>query len=146
MKRPHLGEQIGLLSRTTQRLLERRLVRSTSCSFLQLRALKAIQQEGIVTQVELGDRLMIDASAVSRLVDRLVSEELLERRAGEDRRCVRLAVTRKGLAEIGNLHAGLEWLDAEARQHLTDGEAETLRALLEKLTAGLRQAAPSPGE
>ena len=138
----HLGEQIGLMCRTTQRLLERRLARVTDHSFLQLRALKAIVREGIHTQVALGERLLIDASAVSRLVDRLANEGLLERCAGEDRRCVRLALTKRGLAEVAILSTGHEWLDAEARKHLTDAEATTLRTLLEKLQTGLATADP----
>jgi DNA-binding MarR family transcriptional regulator len=100
-------------------------------------ALKAISRGEAGSQTALAERLMVDAPAVSRLVDRLVEDGLLKRCAGDDRRCVRLEVTAAGHKEVAALLAELKWLEDEARKHLTAQEARTLGQLLEKLQAGL---------
>lgn len=51
---------------------------------------------GPVSQRDLVDRLRLDRSSVSRLVDRLVSRGWVERAAGDDRRTVRLHATEAG--------------------------------------------------
>lgn len=51
---------------------------------------------GPVSQRELVDRLRLDRSSVSRLVDRLVSRGWVERTPGDDRRTVRLTATVPG--------------------------------------------------
>ncbi|GAA1294558.1 MarR family winged helix-turn-helix transcriptional regulator [Pseudonocardia aurantiaca] len=65
--------------------------------------------EGVLTQRALVDRLHLDRSSVSRLVDRLVARGWVERVGGaEDRRTVRLAATPAGqrvAAEIARSRA-----------------------------------------
>ncbi|WP_239469768.1 MarR family winged helix-turn-helix transcriptional regulator [Archangium violaceum] len=106
--------------------------------FQQLVALKVIE-EGVRTQAALAERLLMDAPAVSRMVDRLEEEGLVRRCAGEDRRCVRLEVTEASHADISVLREAGLWLDEEASQHLTPSEMRELKRLLEKLQAGLTQ-------
>jgi DNA-binding MarR family transcriptional regulator len=59
-------------------------------------ALTEIVSDGDLTQRELVDRLRLDRSSVSRLVDRLVARGWVERANGPDRRTVRLLPTPVG--------------------------------------------------
>jgi DNA-binding MarR family transcriptional regulator len=134
-----LAEQVASVKRTIHRLLTRRLSRRTERPFMQMVALKAIHRGEVKSQAALAERLLVDAPAVSRLVDRLVEDGLLERSAGEDRRCVRLEVTKAGQKEVAVIQAELERLESEVRKHLTAQEVKMLHQLLEKLQAGMLQ-------
>jgi DNA-binding MarR family transcriptional regulator len=134
-----LAEQVASVRRTLNRLLVDRLGEQTSRPFMQLVALKAIIGEELCGQAALAERLMVDPPAVSRLVDRLEEDGLVKRRAGEDRRCVRLEATPKGHEEMELMRASLLWLEGEVRQHLTATELRELKRLLEKLRTGLTQ-------
>ena len=132
-----LAEQVASVRRTLHRLITRRLSGRTRRPFLQLLALKAIGVEGIRTQAALAERLLVDAPAVSRLVDRLEEEGLVMRRAGPDRRCVRLEVTASSQVDLEVLHEETRWLEGEVSRHLTAEEMRELKRLLEKLQVGL---------
>jgi DNA-binding MarR family transcriptional regulator len=134
-----LPEQVGTLRRTLHRLLTRRLSGRTRRPLTQLLALKFIAVRGVRTQAELAERLLMDAPAVSRLVDRLEEDGLVERCAGEDRRCVRLRVTGASRAELAVLEEEGQRLDDEAARHLTASEMDELKRLLDKVQAGLAQ-------
>lgn len=133
----NLGESLGQLCRAMTRQLNRKIAEQTDRSVLQLRALQAIERENVRTQVALADRLMVDAPATSRLVDRLEEEGLLKRCEGEDRRCVRLAVTARAAPELKAIEDGFKAVDAELRRFLTASEVKTLQQLVAKLEAGL---------
>ncbi|MBF5044295.1 MarR family transcriptional regulator [Aggregicoccus sp. 17bor-14] len=132
-----LAEQVASVRRTLQRVLTRHLAHKTPRSFLELRALKAIEHEDIRTQVALADRLLVDTAGVSRMVAKLEQEGLLERQPGDDRRCVRLELTATGRAQAQVLLDELQSLDAQVRRHLSEREVETLGRLLAKLHVGL---------
>jgi DNA-binding MarR family transcriptional regulator len=102
-------------------------------------ALKYIAVEGVRSQAALAERLMMDAPAVSRMVDRLEEDGLVKRCAGEDRRCVRLESTPAAVHELESLEAAEQWLDVEVQQHLSASEMRELKRLLEKLQTGLSQ-------
>jgi len=130
-------ERIGLVYRELRIAARRSAARRTRRPFLHLRALKAIQYEGLHTQAELADRLQIDPPAASRLVSKLVADKLIARRAGPNRRCVCLVLLRAGIAELAITDAVLDELDATVLSHLTAVEARTLDRLLAKVTDGL---------
>ncbi|HET9450988.1 MAG TPA: MarR family transcriptional regulator, partial [Aggregicoccus sp.] len=132
------------LRRTLHRHLTRSLAHRTPRSFLELRALRAVEREHLHTQVALSERLLVDTAAVSRLVAKLEQDGLLARQPGEDRRCVHLEVTAAGRAQLRVLEAELGALDTRVRKHLTPEEARTLSRLLEKLHEGLRAREPQP--
>lgn len=142
-----LAEQIGALRRTLYRLLARRLSGKTRRPLTQLLAVKFVAARGVRTQAELAERLLVDAPAVSRLVDRLEEEGLMKRCAGEDRRCVKLQATDKGRAEMEALEEATQSIDEDAVRCLTEAELAELKRLLEKLQEGLTHvAAQSEGE
>ena len=131
------AEKFGLLCRTLHRRLTQRVGAESDRPYQQLRALRAIDRERVETQSALAERLCIDAPAASRLVDRLVKDGLLKRRAGDDRRCVHLAVTRKAAPEIEAMSAGVEWIDEEIGSILTASELKTFQRVLDKLNSAL---------
>ncbi len=139
-----LPEQVAYLRRTMHRLITRRLSVRTSRPLMQLLALKAVAMEGVRTQAALAERLLVDAPATSRLVDRLVEDGLVKRCAGEDRRCVRLEVTEAARADLDALQAETLWAEAEASRHLTPQEVRELKRLMEKLQVGLARAHEPP--
>jgi MarR family transcriptional regulator, transcriptional regulator for hemolysin len=141
-----LAEQVGALRRTLYRLLTRRLSGKTRRPLTQLLAVKFVAVRGVRTQAELAERLLVDAPAVSRLVDRLEEEGLMKRRAGEDRRCVKLEATEAGREAMGALEEATQSLDEDAARCLTDAEMVELKRLLEKLQAGLSQVVAQPFE
>lgn len=133
-----LAEQVATLRRTVRRLLAERLGEQTGRPFMQLLALKSIAH-GVRSQAALAERLGVDPPAASRLVDRLEEDGLVHRRAGEDRRCVRLELGEKGHAEMELVHAALQWVDGELRRYLEPSEATELQRLLTKLQDGLTE-------
>jgi DNA-binding MarR family transcriptional regulator len=96
-------------------------------------ALTEVVDSGGVTQRELVDRLRLDRSSVSRLVDRLVARGWVERTDGPDRRTVRLVPTSAGravAAEVAGARAArfaelLKAVPADRRDQVLD----TLRLL-----------------
>ena len=66
-------ERIGLVYRELRIAARRSAARRTRRPFLHLRALKAIQYEGLHTQAELADRLQIDPPAARRIRQRCVN-------------------------------------------------------------------------
>jgi MarR family transcriptional regulator, transcriptional regulator for hemolysin len=140
-----LPEQVGALRRTMHRLVTRRLGERTRRPFQHLLALKFIALREVRTQAELAERLLMDAPAVSRMMDRLEEEGLVERRAGEDRRCVRLAVTEASRAEVEILEEESQRLDDEVGRHLTTEEMRELKRLLAKVQEGLGRSLETSG-
>lgn len=131
--------QVASLRRLLARRLTHKLSEQTSRPLAQLVALKLIAVEGVRSQAALAERMMVDAPAVSRLVDRLQEDGLVKRCAGEDRRCVRLESTPASQKELELLAAGEQQLEEEARQYLTDAEIRELKRLMDKLQTGLTQ-------
>jgi DNA-binding MarR family transcriptional regulator len=91
-------------------------------------ALTEIVSEDGLTQRELVDRLRLDRSSVSRLVDRLVARGWVERANGPDRRTVRLLPTSAGrrvAADVAGARAKrfaalLEAVPADRRDEVVD--------------------------
>jgi DNA-binding MarR family transcriptional regulator len=134
-----LVEQVAAVRRTLYRLFTRRLAARSDRPFTQLQALWAISIGEGCSQAALAERLLMDAPAVSRLVDRLEEEGLLKRKPSEeDRRRFCLEVTAAGTAELKAWKEVVRWTDGEMRRHLTPAEADTLGRLLGKLSEGLR--------
>lgn len=134
-----IAEQVASTRRAVVRLLTQKVGEHTDRPLMQLLVLKNIGVLGIHSQAQIAERLLIDAPAVSRLVDRLEEDGLVERRAGENRRCVRLEITEAGRREFQVLQNAVDWLDGQARASLPPPEFEELSRLLEKLQTGLFQ-------
>jgi len=134
-----LVEQVSSLRRGIHRLMNRRLNAQTRRPIQQLVALKVIALGEVRSQVELAERLSIDAPAASRLVDRLVEDGMVTRCAGENRRCVKLQATHSVWPEVEVLGEAARRVDEELSRHLSAEEMSELRRLLDKVLAALAQ-------
>lgn len=107
----------------------------TPAQFFVLRHLAC---HGESTISDLAAVLGVSLSAVTSLVDRLVSDELVERRhSEEDRRLVLVRLTPRGEQVLAAKQTARTQLIAAAFASLTPREISTLMAILEKATANL---------
>jgi MarR family transcriptional regulator, organic hydroperoxide resistance regulator len=92
--------ELAISVKAGQRELERRqndAMRPLGLTAAQADALLVIAQAGPLSLNQLGDLLIAEAGHPSRLVDRLVEADLVERRpAADDRRRVELSLTARG--------------------------------------------------
>jgi MarR family transcriptional regulator, organic hydroperoxide resistance regulator len=92
--------ELAITVKAAQRELERvtnEAMRPLGVTGPQADAITVIGQAGPLSLKELGDLLIAEAGHPSRLVDRLVEAELVERHtAGDDRRRIELMLTSKG--------------------------------------------------
>jgi DNA-binding MarR family transcriptional regulator len=92
--------ELALMVKAGQRELERRMngaMRPLGLTAAQADALTVIGQAGPLSLKELGELLIAEAGHPSRLVDRLVEADLVERRAADDdRRRIELSLTQRG--------------------------------------------------
>jgi MarR family transcriptional regulator, transcriptional regulator for hemolysin len=100
------------------------------------------------SQLALAQRLGIDRTVMTYLVDDLVAAGLVERRENsEDRRQRRVVVTEDGSAALAALCAKVRSVEDETLAGLEDGERALLRALLDRAaSASLGDAATDPCE
>lgn len=127
-----LIEQVVRLRRTLHGLLSRRMAEVSDLPLQQLLILRVVSNGTARTQAEVADRLLMDAAAICRSVQRLESWGLLTRSKGKDRRSMRLELTEAARPHVELLSRELSVLDAKLREHLTKEEAETLVRLLDK--------------
>jgi MarR family transcriptional regulator, organic hydroperoxide resistance regulator len=103
-------EELGLLLRAAARESDRRvndLLRPIGITASQAEALQILDRWGPMSLGELGDLLVAEGGHPSRLVDRMVTAGLVERRtAAHDRRSVQLLPTARGrhVAEVVRAH------------------------------------------
>lgn len=82
---------------------------------------------------EIGCRLITRVPDVTRLIDRLVKAELVDRIRGEaDRRVVMVRITAKGLTLLRKLDAPVLELHRQTLGHMTRSELKQLNHLLER--------------
>lgn len=103
-------------------------------------AIALISHEPGLTIEQLRRALRLSHPGTVRLVDRLVNDGLLERRASvEDRRAVALHLTHDGEASCAAILTARRTSIASALQSLSCEEREALGRLAEKLLGGLIQ-------
>lgn len=97
----------------------------------------AQSDEASMRPSDLADQIGLSRSATTRLVDRLESDGLVERRScASDRRGTFVVLTPRGeevFRDAGRIH--LRGIDEHVGSHLTDDELAQLAALLGKLTS-----------
>lgn len=105
-------------------------------SVSQCYALESLATDGPLRLSGLAERLMLENSTASRVVDSLVRKELATRvEDPEDRRAVRIALTEEGRALHARIHEDLV-AEEEARiMDLTPAERRGAIKLLERLTS-----------
>ena len=102
-----------------------------------LRILRGASGEALPT-LEIGDRMIERTPGVTRLLDRLVDQDLVERhRCTEDRRRVLCSITEKGLDLLEALDPTIDARDRAAVGDLSDEELEGLLQLLARVRSGI---------
>lgn len=100
-----------------------------------LRILRGSHPESL-TCGEIAERLLDRTPDVTRLLDRLESAQLVDRRRHEeDRRMMMVSITDRGLDRLGGMDEEVDALIERLTRHLDEEEEEMLSRLLEKMRA-----------
>jgi len=90
-----------------------------------------LQQKNKRTMSELGRTVRIDNSAVTRLIDRLERDDLVERHVARDnRRAIFINITPKGIAVIDKAKRIVSSINEEVKKGFTLEEIETYKKVL----------------
>jgi MarR family transcriptional regulator, negative regulator of the multidrug operon emrRAB len=100
-------------------------------------ALIVIGQESGLSVDRLSKILKLSQPGTVRLVDRLASARLVERKTGTDRRSVALRLTEAGKRQVKSLLVGRRHALTQALRGLDDWERSTLTAIASKVLRGL---------
>ncbi|MCP3717215.1 MarR family winged helix-turn-helix transcriptional regulator [Paraburkholderia sp. CNPSo 3281] len=150
-----LGESVGyLISRvksTMSNMVTQRAVAELGVTSQQASILFMVATGKCTLAAELAREYGIDASAVTRLVDRLEKRGLLKRvRSSEDRRAVRLALTPEGLAIAARMPAIFRSVTEHLSAGLTPEEVGFLKSMLRRILSNSCEASqssnPNPSE
>ena len=96
--------------------------------------LSAIQHHAKTTPAELASFIDIDRAAITRHLDRLEKQELVQRQhSSTDRRRVNLKLTQKGLFLISELAAESMATNAKFTAGLIQSEIDTVQATIKKM-------------
>jgi DNA-binding MarR family transcriptional regulator len=144
-----LGESVGyLISRvksTMSNMVTQRAVAELGVTSQQASILFMVASGKCTLAAELAREYGIDASAVTRLVDRLEKRGLLERvRSSEDRRAVRLALTPEGLAIAARMPAIFRSVTEHLSAGFTPEEVGFLKSMLRRILANSCEASQNP--
>jgi DNA-binding MarR family transcriptional regulator len=144
-----LGESVGyLISRvksTMSNMVTQRAVAELGVTSQQASILFMVATGKCTLAAELAREYGIDASAVTRLVDRLEKRGLLERvRSSEDRRAVRLALTPEGLAIAARMPAIFRSVTEHLSAGFTPEEVGFLKSMLRRILANSCEASQNP--
>jgi DNA-binding MarR family transcriptional regulator len=103
----------------------------SSAGYNVLRILKAAGEDG-ATCSAVGKMLVASVPDVTRLIDRLTEDKLVDRkRETQDRRVVMVKITPRGLALLDKLLEPLETLHKSQLSHMSATDLQTLSRLLE---------------
>jgi len=132
------GESVGyLLSRvksTMSNMITQRALAELGVTSQQASVLFMVASGKCLLAAELAREYGIDASAVTRLVDRLEKRGLLERvRSSEDRRAVRLALTPEGQAIAERMPPIFNGVIDQLTSGFTPEEVGFLKSMLRRI-------------
>jgi DNA-binding MarR family transcriptional regulator len=132
------GESVGyLLSRvksTMSNMITQRALAELGVTSQQASVLFMVASGKCLLAAELAREYGIDASAVTRIVDRLEKRGLLERvRSSEDRRAVRLALTPEGQAIAQRMPPIFTSVTDELTSGFTPEEIGFLKSMLRRI-------------
>ena len=136
-----MKEPVGLLIAAARRKMKRAVherVAPHGLTTQQFWALVNIDEADRPSLREVAERMRMDAPTASRAVTQLLRRQLVKAEGDRnERRLLRLQLTRKGRAKIGALRHLAAELRGAAVHGLTRDEEETLRTLLRKVIGNL---------
>ena len=98
-----------------------------------------LSRQNTVTAAELARGMGLDAGATTRLLDRLEAKGLCQReRSEEDRRVVKLSLTREGKQAAKLVPEALSRVHNSALADFTPEEWETLKSLLRRMLTNIQ--------
>tara|TARA_R110000824_G_scaffold266287_2_gene455282 strand:+ start:2084 stop:2542 length:459 start_codon:yes stop_codon:yes gene_type:complete len=134
----NIGFMIGDISRLIRRTFDKR-AKAIGVTRPQWRVLTWLQRHEGINQSALADMLELDAMTLCRMVDRLQSADMVERRTDpEDRRAWRLFLTQKGIALTEQLKPIGEQLLQEALNGVPARDRDQFQQLLEQFRSNLQ--------
>jgi len=133
-----IGFLIGDISRLIRGTFDKR-AKVIGVTRTQWRVLTWLKRHAGINQSTLADMLELETMTVCRMVDRLQSAKLVERRVdADDRRAWRLFLTPKGVMLTEQLSPVGEQLLQDAMIDLDDTEKDQLLYLLERIRSNLQ--------
>ncbi|HCF50573.1 MAG TPA: MarR family transcriptional regulator [Syntrophomonas sp.] len=103
----------------------------------QYAVLKCLWDENGQTAKQLSERLYLDGSTVTGILDRMENKSLISRQPDpKDRRAVRVMLTEQGRALNEPVNAAIERANKKALERLEPQESAFLKKLLEELNHG----------
>lgn len=97
----------------------------------QYAVLQCLWDENGQTAKQIADRLGLDASTVTGILDRMEQKGLIEKRVDpKDRRALKVLLTPKGEGLKDPLNEAIDSANRKALQGLSEEESETLRRIL----------------
>jgi DNA-binding MarR family transcriptional regulator len=137
-----LGEVIRKLVRAFQ-MFERDQVRVLGFTFSQCYALLEVAREEGLSMNDLSDRMNLDGSTMTRVVDILVRDGWLDRsRQEDDRRVVRVSLTKEGRAMASRLEKNIEAYYRDVLENLPRGQVDAVLESMRHLLGALRKSNP----
>lgn len=136
-----MSETIGFLLNDTARLFRRSFnarTKGSGITALQWRLITYLKRHDGIRQGPLAELIEVEPITLSRMVDRLVEAELVERRADpDDRRAWQLYLTPRAGELLGDMRETADALTAEATEGLSAAERDQLIDLVERVRANL---------
>lgn len=136
-----MSETIGFLLNDTARLFRRSFnarTRDSGITALQWRLITYLKRHEGIRQGPLAELIEVEPITLSRMVDRLVEAELVERRADPaDRRAWQLYLTPRAVELLNGMRSIADALTAEAIEGLSPAEIDQLLGLVERVRANL---------
>jgi MarR family transcriptional regulator, transcriptional regulator for hemolysin len=137
-----IGRLLFLTHRTVHDELDRRLGERGASLWNWVLLKEAANAEG-ASQRELAQHMRIEPPTLTRHLDKLAQDGLVERRPDpDDRRVVRVVVTPAGYERLRELHEVVHELDDELRGLLTKRDVEVLNRALPRINAYFEQTKP----
>jgi len=124
---------------TLMKRMARRFFRRSKISEAEFNLLLVLRHATTdLSQSDLSERLLVDKSNVTPLIDRLETEGLILREVDpEDRRRYHVVLTAAGRTQIDAIDPAYHEMVGEAMQELSKSECQTLIRLTRKLRLGL---------
>jgi MarR family 2-MHQ and catechol resistance regulon transcriptional repressor len=124
---------------------DRQVLEATDLTPMEFSVLQRLSTDSGRSLTDIGAELLCVKSTITRLVDRLEADGLVQRTPDpDDRRAQRLLLTPRGV-DVSKRAAALHKASVERRMALlAPEEQQILQSLLEKLRAGLRDELTAP--
>jgi MarR family transcriptional regulator for hemolysin len=139
-----IGYWICMTSRIYERAMHQQLV-PAGITHRQCQVLFWLAHDGLLSQVELAERMSIEPPTLVRILDRMERDGLLTRESSEnDRRVKRIRLLPKAKPVWKKIVQCAEKVREQAARSLSPAQRETLKELLGIVQKNLEQPDPSP--